>query len=737
MLTRGSTVPTRIDRMTAWLTSSLSAKITALVFAATAAVIVCLAIYFPAQRFASAKRRLDTKAATYATLLAHEVEPVLAFDDRETARETFATFALDPDVVALGVYTERGDPIFVHGEPGAPGANHGEARVLGSSAGVRVEVPVVPREGARGVLVVELSSESLVAERAAVTRTGAVAGLLAATLGLLAALSIGRTFGRRVARIVRVADAVAAGDLAQDVELDGARDEIGQLSRAFAAMLAKLRGLVEEVAEAGRRENAKLEELVSERTSALRSRTAELSRVLEHVGEGFFTVDRGGRISNERSAILNRWLGSAPSSTTLWDYLAQGDPQAGAWAAIAWEALVEDAFPAEVAIDQLPKTLRVGGMTLRARYTPIVTNGEVANVLVVLTDVTSDVAREHADAQRRDVLSALGHMLRDRAGFLELVDEGQSLIACVTSPDESRESRLRAIHTLKGTGAMVGLVHLAAMCHQLEDVVESTGRFPIEACSALEAHWQDTCAALGASSHGVDRAIDVDPRDYDEVVRSVERGAPRDTVLRALRSWREERVAVRLERLAEHAAAIAHRLEKPIVVDVEGGAFRIAPKELAELWPALTHVVRNAVDHGIEPSEARVRQGKAPQGRLTLRAAMEGAMLLIEIRDDGRGVDWETLAARARAAGLPADTPADAEAALFSIGISTRDETTIDSGRGVGLSAVYATCQKLGATVTVTAERGLGTAFRFRVPIRASSVHPRPPSFERSIAPPA
>ena len=459
----------------------------------------------------------------YATLLSHEVEPVLSFDDQETARETFATFTLDPDVVALGVYTDGGSPVFVQGELAPPRAGDARdgARLLEAKAGIRVEVPVVAKEGAHGILVVELSTRSLLDERTAVTRTGVIAGLAAAASGLFAALLIGRAFGRRVARIARVANAVAGGDLGQVVEADRSRDEIGQLARAFGGMLATLRGLVLQVEETGRRENARLEELVSERTTALRARTAELSRVLEHVGEGFFSVDRSGRISNDRSAILNRWLGAAPPGTTLWEYLAQADARAGAGAALAWEGLLEDVLPAEVAIDQLPTTVRAGGVTLRARYTAIATNGEVSSVLVVLSDVTSDIARERADAQRRDVLSALGQMLRDRAGFLELVDEGRALIACITDADAATEDRLRATHTLKGTTSTFGLSHLAAMCHELESAVEASGHFAPDACFAIERHWRDTCAALGASSATAASTLEVSPRDYADLVRAV------------------------------------------------------------------------------------------------------------------------------------------------------------------------------------------------------------------------
>jgi sensor histidine kinase regulating citrate/malate metabolism len=95
----------------------------------------------------------------------------------------------------------------------------------------------------------------------------------------------------------------------------------------------------------------------------------------------------------------------------------------------------------------------------------------------------------------------------------------------------------------------------------------------------------------------------------------------------------------------------------------------------------------------------------------------DGAAVVIEVADDGRGIDWNALRDRARAAGRPSVTRDDLIAAMFSDGISTRPDVSETSGRGVGLAALRDACTRLGGSVEVESEPGLGTRFRFKLPL--------------------
>jgi chemotaxis protein histidine kinase CheA len=128
----------------------------------------------------------------------------------------------------------------------------------------------------------------------------------------------------------------------------------------------------------------------------------------------------------------------------------------------------------------------------------------------------------------------------------------------------------------------------------------------------------------------------------------------------------------------------------------------------------LTHVIRNAVDHGIEATDERSAAGKPSAGQLAIRASQAGSELLLEVSDDGRGVDWARVAVRARSLGLPADSAEDLQKALFADGLSTREAATDISGRGIGMAAILQATAALGGEIALRSQAGRGTTVQFR-----------------------
>jgi two-component system, chemotaxis family, sensor kinase CheA len=151
------------------------------------------------------------------------------------------------------------------------------------------------------------------------------------------------------------------------------------------------------------------------------------------------------------------------------------------------------------------------------------------------------------------------------------------------------------------------------------------------------------------------------------------------------------------------AADLARRQGKEVRVILEDGGSELDKSSADALMEPLLHLVRNAVDHGIETPRERQRAGKDAEGRLWLRAAQEGERVRIEVEDDGRGIDAAAVRARARALGLAGDDLDDAAAGelLFRPGFSTRDTADEVSGRGVGLDVVRGTLTRLRGSVDV------------------------------------
>jgi len=168
---------------------------------------------------------------------------------------------------------------------------------------------------------------------------------------------------------------------------------------------------------------------------------------------------------------------------------------------------------------------------------------------------------------------------------------------------------------------------------------------------------------------------------------------------------------------------IAKQCSKQVDLLMSGQDTDLDKSLLDAIAEPLTHMVRNSVSHGIESPEERARLGKAPRGTIHLRSHHQGNQVVVEISDDGRGIDAQRLKTKALQQGiLDADEAArmtDTEALdlIFRPGFSTADEITEISGRGVGLDVVRSVMQRLKGSVEVSSQPGQGTTFRLKLPL--------------------
>jgi two-component system chemotaxis sensor kinase CheA len=167
---------------------------------------------------------------------------------------------------------------------------------------------------------------------------------------------------------------------------------------------------------------------------------------------------------------------------------------------------------------------------------------------------------------------------------------------------------------------------------------------------------------------------------------------------------------------------MAQDLGKSVRLVVEGQATEADKATVEALFEPLLHVMRNALDHGVEPTEERIAAGKSPSATVQLRATREGDKVIVEVTDDGRGIDARKIRQRAARLGLASET-ALAEMTdqavielIFSPGFSTAASVTSVSGRGVGMDAVRTAVMRLGGRVTVTSQAGAGTSVRIILP---------------------
>jgi len=166
---------------------------------------------------------------------------------------------------------------------------------------------------------------------------------------------------------------------------------------------------------------------------------------------------------------------------------------------------------------------------------------------------------------------------------------------------------------------------------------------------------------------------------------------------------------------------LSKNLNKKINLVIEGEETELDKSVIEDLLDPIMHSVRNSVDHGIESVEDRRSAGKPEEGMVLLKATNEGNMIVIEIADDGKGIDVEAVKRKAVERGIlsPNKVLTDVEAfnLIFEPGFSTAKEITAISGRGVGLDVVRRSIEKLNGTVTVDSTKGKGTRFTIKLPL--------------------
>jgi two-component system chemotaxis sensor kinase CheA len=315
----------------------------------------------------------------------------------------------------------------------------------------------------------------------------------------------------------------------------------------------------------------------------------------------------------------------------------------------------------------------------------------------------------------------------------------------------------------RGARAPAEAARVAAIARLQADQLDPAGRPRAAPGAAAPASAPAPAAALAAQSTGratdaprppgpsaADSSIRVDVGLLDELMNLVgELVLARNQVLQCSASRRDQAFSNTTQRLNLITTSLQERVMKtrmqPIgtvwnklprvvrdlsvavgkQVDVEmDGADTELDKTIIEaIKDPMTHLIRNSVDHGIERPEVRAERGKPPAGLVSLRAYHEGGQVVIEITDDGAGVDTDRIRAKAVAKGLlTADQAArlsdrDTLSLVFLPGLSTAESVSNLSGRGVGMDVVRTNIEKIGGTVDLQSTPGVGTTFKVKIPL--------------------
>lgn len=516
---------------------------------------------------------------------------------------------------------------------------------------------------------------------------------------------------------VMMTEIASSQDFTRRVPVDR-KDEIGRSIVAFNGMIEK----------------------IQQSSLQLRQKTADIQTMLQNIPQGILTVVEGNRVHPEYSAYLETVFETTDivgrdlmnlvfSESNLGvDILSQTDAVS---AACIGEDLMNFEFNRHLMVGEIEKKMQDGRVKiLDLSWSPITDESDtIVRLMLCVRDVTElrTLAAE-ANEQKRE-LEIIGEILAISqekfhefiVGSLKFIDENEQIIR--QSPDASGfalAKLFRNMHTVKGNGRTYGLRHLVNIVHEAEQSYEALrkpdahlvwdqlsllGELALVRV-ALERYARINEFSLGRKGPGrrgsLERYLMIDKKHIQDSLHRLETVntanlhelvSVRDAVRKTLRLLGTETIAETLAGVIESMPSLADELGKaPPVIKIDDGGYVVHNQASGMLKNVYMHLMRNALDHGIETPAVRTMLGKLPAGAIHLKIGVADQMLQIALSDDGRGLALERIRAMAIEKGLcsAGDQMSDEEIAqlVFRPGFSTAEAVTEVSGRGVGLDAV-------------------------------------------------
>jgi two-component system chemotaxis sensor kinase CheA len=322
------------------------------------------------------------------------------------------------------------------------------------------------------------------------------------------------------------------------------------------------------------------------------------------------------------------------------------------------------------------------------------------------------------------------HTVKGMAASLEFIDAADRVHATETSLSEVRRGEVAPTpawfkafeQSLDGVSAACEAAIIAAGGTAAPATAEVVRRSRIVRVDVgrLDALLADLGGLVTARQELERRAAD---ENFSPIARAALQMARRlDTLQDRILDVRLAPLAEVFERIPPSVRDLARQLHKEVTVEMSGDTLEVDRAILDQLAEPLLHLLRNAIDHGIELPDVRRAAGKRPAGRIAVSARQDGNAVVLEISDDGRGIDREAVTQRARTMGILEAGAALNDDGLLAVlerpGFSTAAQVTEVSGRGVGLDVVVARVRELGASLSLTSVAGRGSVFSVRLPTR-------------------
>ncbi len=474
----------------------------------------------------------------------------------------------------------------------------------------------------------------------------------------------------------------------------------------------------------GENEIASLAQHINGMLTIIDEKNTAIRDIVHNVRAGFLKTDRDGVICDGytdycHTLFAQTELKGQKLSALLFKKLSDQENFE-----CLYDQVIENIIPEDLTLPQLPNKVCLGSRWLKVEGSGLYNkNHELVSVLFTISDITQQI-----EVEKRNVAnSALLKIIRSLNNFASFKEGVRMIFDHWLSDmdwDAHQVSVRRTMHTLKGNFGVYGLSDIATLVHQIEGESFINKDHVRQLIKAFESFIDSNRDVIGMSYSSawhpqltLSRTEFLRLREHAKQWHSLTEATEEASLFieRALRMP----FADCLNGLQEEGRRLATRLGKKVEFTIEGGDLLIDQESLRTVFEGLVHALRNAIDHGIESAQERLKAGKPAAGRITFSAKLhDNNTLVIELRDDGRGIQVDKLAKAAAAADTisPSESKALSKDSLLQLifidGLSTAQEATDISGRGVGLAALKDEVERLCGRIEVESEIGQGTVLR-------------------------
>ena len=509
-------------------------------------------------------------------------------------------------------------------------------------------------------------------------------------------------------------------------------DELGKLARVFNIMAEKISALIAEVESYSKH----LEELVAQKTSSLTKALSLQKAMINSLDQGFFLVNNKLKILGEYSKSAKLFFGPTLEGKDV-DQVIVGPDLDKEFLRPFFENLFLEKIPFESLLPLAPKQYETfDHRTLVLDYEPIRNeSGKLVVVVVISTDITDRLKVEKENERQKSHVQMILRILNGQYQFTRLLQETKASFDDFLLHEDTKftyDNLLRLAHSLKGNFGIYYLIDLVHEIHDIEKkIISAIDPAQLMECFHLLLNTVDTELTKLSQEYpfltnGKDWKNTHNSYVYEEseIKRVIESVNQAHNLVEVKEILRDQLLKLPIKQLfsslIEDCLEHSKKVGKPIDdIEIIGGELRVEPAFCSLLIQHLIHLTRNCVDHGLERPEQRIEKAKTESGHICISfSKTSDQKMLISIKDDGRGIDSERLLEKAREAGLDMSrfNAENAWEIIFESGISTAQEESLTSGRGIGMFDVQNFIRENGGEIKVISIPDKGCEFLISLP---------------------